>query len=90
MLNAGHKEGQALQSEPQDMAQVNGSHKILVCHANFVAAKCQHMQKTKFSLHTKQKEQKDKKLKKIILMAKKCSVHAARHCQGSGVLGVSS
>jgi len=41
---------EALASEPQDMAQVNGSHKILVCHAKFFAAS-----RSKMPTHAKDK-----------------------------------
>jgi len=68
---------EALASEPQDMAQVNGSHKILVCHAKFFAAS-----RSKMPTHAKDKvpasqSQKIKENKKetkiIILMGKKCA-----------------
>lgn len=55
-------------SEPQqDMAQVNGSHKILVCHANALQQNANTC-KRQSSVH----ETKDKSEPKIILMVKKC------------------
>lgn len=44
------KDGGHSASEPQDMAQVNGSHKILVCHAKFFAAS-----RSKMPTHAKDK-----------------------------------